>query len=293
MFPPTGENATLTGAVVSVYNAGQAAGTFLAGFCSDRFSRKRTMTIACVIAIVGITLQTAAVEIGMFITGRLLVGWSSGMLLPTVPVYIAELSKPQNRAIVVGFQGMGIAIGFMLANWIGYGGIFAVGNLQWRIPLAMQYPLCLVLLFGSLFIPYSPRWLVSKNRDQEARAVLEKIHADSGPDFVEREMIQIQEQIELEKTYTSGSYVKGFLQLFNRKHIKRVGLSCFTSTITQFAGVSVIQNFQSIFYASVGFTGNKAELISGVYGFMGLIGQFISLTVVQGKHLRYWRRQHG
>ncbi|KAL2681420.1 hypothetical protein Neosp_009031 [[Neocosmospora] mangrovei] len=286
MFPPDGVDSVLTGAVVSVYNAGQCVGTFVGGWAADKISRKRAMTAACATAIVGIILQVAAVNIGILITGRLLTGLSSGMILPVVPVYIAELSKPQSRGIVVGFQGMGIALGFMVANWIGYGGIYASGDLKWRIPLAMQFPCAVFLLIGSIFIPYSPRWLVSKERFEEARVVLEKMHQDEEQDFVDREMVQIREQIALEQTYSAGGLLRGFAQLFSKRYIKRVALGCFIQTMTQFAGVGVIQNFQSIFYNAVGFKGNTALLISAIYGFMGVIGQVISLTLIADK----WKR---
>ncbi|KAI9172715.1 High-affinity glucose transporter [Paramyrothecium foliicola] len=286
MFPPDGKDTVLTGAVVSVYNAGQAAGTFVGGWAADKLSRRRAISLACTIAIVGIVLQTAAVNIGMFITGRLLTGISSGMILPVVPVYIAELSKPKSRGIVVGFQGMGIAIGFCLANWIGYGGIYASGNAQWRIPLAMQFPCAVFLLVGSFFIPESPRWLVGQDRHAEANDVLRSVHGTEDADYIQREMIQISEQISLEKSIGSQGALATFAKLFSKQFIFRVGLSCFVQTMTQFAGVGVIQNFQNIFYSAVGFTGNTALLISAIYGFMGVIGQFISLTVVADK----WRR---
>lgn len=92
------------------------------------------------------------------IAGRFFAGAACGMLLTVVPIYIAEASPPQNRGMVVGLQGMMIAIGFFAANWIGYGGAYANGNAQWRIPLAMQIPGPLLLVIGCFFIPYSPRW---------------------------------------------------------------------------------------------------------------------------------------
>lgn len=147
----------------------------------------------------------------------------------------------------------------------------------------MQFPCAVVLLVGSVLIPFSPRWLVGKDRMEEARAVLARIHLDEGENFIDQEMIQIREQVALERTYGPQSFASGFVRLFSKQYIKRVGLSCFVLTLTQFAGVGVIQNFQSIFYASVGFTGRRALLISGIYGFMGLFGQLISLTVVAGK----------
>jgi MFS family permease len=118
----------------------------------------------------GAALQTAAQNVGMMIAGRFFAGLACGMILSVVPVYIAEVSPPKNRGFIVGLQGMMISIGFMAANWIGYAGGFASGNSQWRIPLAMQMPGAILLSIGCFFIPYTPRWLVGKERYDEARA---------------------------------------------------------------------------------------------------------------------------
>lgn len=269
---------------MSVYNAGQAVATFLAGWLANRISRKYTLTVAAAVAIVGIILQTAAVDIGMFIAGRLITGAASGMALTVVPVYIAELSKPESRAILVGFQGMAIAIGFFIANWIGYSGIYAHGNLQWRIPLATQFFFPLILLFGSAFLPFSPRWLVTRERYEDAREVLVEIFVD--PDLAEQQLAEIREQIALEATYTGEGWLATFKMLFWKQYRLRVFLACFIQFQTQWGGVGVLQNFQNVFYKQVGITGNYAELIDGFYGFMGVFGQLANLLVVAGKSMR-------
>ena len=247
---------------------------------ADRISRKYTLSAAGLVAIIGIILQTAAQNIGMFIAGRLLTGFASGMSLPIVPVYIAELSPPNRRAAIVGFQGVALAIGFFAANWIGYGGSFAVGNAQWRIPVAMQLPGAAGLLIGTLFIPFSPRWLMSKDRYDEARAVMSHIHSGRSSDFLDQQMVQMREQIGLERSYTQGNWIRKWLRLFKRQYIERTLLCSFLLAYSQFSGSLVIQNFQSIFYAAVGFAGQTTLLISGVYGIMGVIGQTINLFVV-------------
>jgi MFS family permease len=103
-------------------------------------------------------LQAGATSVGMMIAGRFFAGAGCGMILSVVPVYIAEVSPPKKRGVIVGLQGMMIATGFFMANWIGYGGSFAKGDAQWRIPLAMQVPGAIALAIGCIFIPYSPRW---------------------------------------------------------------------------------------------------------------------------------------
>jgi MFS family permease len=232
-----------------VYNAGQAVGTLFAGWTADKFSRRYTLTIASAIAIVGILLSVIGTNAGMFIAGRLLTGWSSGMILPVSAIYMAEVSKPKNRGIIVGFQGMGTAVGFFLANWIGYSGIFFEGNLQWRFPLSLQFPCAVLMLIGSLVVlPFTPRWLISQDRFEEARAVLARIHSDEGEDYIDQEMIQIREQTALDRSFKrvgGEKWYSNFLMLFRKQYIKRLGFVCFIQALTQFGGVSVIRKRKS------------------------------------------------
>jgi len=108
----------------------------------------------------------------MLIVGRLVEGLACGQILSVVPIYLAEVAPPEQRGFLVGLQGMLIANGFGLANWIGYASSFAQGNAQWRIPLPMQIPVPVFLMIAAVFVSFSPRWLVQKDRHVEARAVL-------------------------------------------------------------------------------------------------------------------------
>lgn len=110
------------------------------------------------LAIIGAALQAGSVNAGMMIAGRFFAGMGCGILLTVCPIYIAEASPPDSRGMIVGLQGFMIAMGFFVANWIGYGGAYAKDDAQWRIPLAMQIPAPLALVLGCFFIPYSPRW---------------------------------------------------------------------------------------------------------------------------------------
>ncbi|KAG8626231.1 hypothetical protein KVT40_005176 [Elsinoe batatas] len=215
MFGPARANASLTGAIVSVYNAGQAIGGLTTGYLADAFSRRWTIFLSDVLAILGAALQAAG-----------------------VPVYLAEITPPKQRGFVVGLQGVAISLGFMIANWLGYAGAFATGDAQWRIPLAMQIPGPIALVIGCFFIPYSPRWLTQKERYEEAQKA-------------------------------------AMVRLFSRRYLRRTMTATFIITMGQLSGSSVIQNYQDIFYATVGFVGRTSLLISGIYGFMGVFGEII------------------
>ena len=68
----------LTGAVVSVYIAGEALGALTQTFIGDRLGRIRFMQLECIIVTIGCTIQTASVNIGMFLAGRALAGYAVG-----------------------------------------------------------------------------------------------------------------------------------------------------------------------------------------------------------------------
>ncbi|RDW65094.1 hypothetical protein BP6252_10745 [Coleophoma cylindrospora] len=283
MFGPTATNAPLQGAIVSLYNAGQAVGTFGSGYSADRFSRRWTICVAGILATIGSALQTGAQEVGMMIAGRFVAGVACGIILSVVPVYIAEVSPPKDRGFIVGLQGLMISIGFMIANWIGYAGGFAQGDAQWRIPLAMQIPGAFLLAIGCFFIPYSPRWLIEKERYEQAQQVILRLHGDQGEDFIAQEFIQIKDQIALEKEGRSTNFLVALQKLFSRQYIRRTSTACFILSMGQLSGSTVIQNYQSIFYSTVGYTGRTSLLISGIYGFMGLFGQIAYMLFVADK----------
>ncbi|KAL0932411.1 sugar transporter [Colletotrichum truncatum] len=281
MYGPAMVNTAYTGAIVSVYNAGQAIGGMTAGYLADKFSRKYTILIASILTIIGSVLQCAATGVGMMIAGRLIAGIGCGEILTVVPTYLAEVAPPARRGFLVGLQGMMIAIGFGAANWVGYAGAFAPGDAQWRIPLAMQLPIPILLSVMLFFVPFSPRWLILRDRYEEARSVLASLHGTAdNDDLVDRELIQIREQILMERQQGNMNWFTAIRQMFSAKYIRRTLTAAFIITMGQLSGSSVIQNFQNIFYATVGFTGRTALLISGAYGMMGIFGQIIYLVVV-------------
>lgn len=126
----------------------------------DRIGRLRLMQIMSVLVTIGSVLQTASQNMGMFLAGRHLAGIAVGAMIGTVSVYLSEISLPQHRGIIGGLAGLGAAFGILLANWVGFAAGFApYGELQWRLPLALQIPWGLIMLGGlCTFMPESPRY---------------------------------------------------------------------------------------------------------------------------------------
>ena len=109
----------LTGAVVAVYIAGEAGGALTQTFIGDRLGRIRFMQMMCCIVTVGTVVQTASVNMTMFLVGRAIAGYAVGGLVATVPIYLSEISAPHQRGLIGGISGCGISFGTCSSNWVG------------------------------------------------------------------------------------------------------------------------------------------------------------------------------
>ncbi|KAF6780742.1 MFS monosaccharide transporter, partial [Colletotrichum sojae] len=220
----------------------------------------------------------------MMIVGRAFSGFSTGMVYPTAPVYLAELSLPENRGFLVGLKGLMNTLGFFAAGWVGYAGSFAHGDLQWRVPLATQIPPALCLAIMTIFLPYSPRWLAMRERYDEAKKVMYSLHHHRGSDVVENEFAEMCSQIQHDSERKKKS---NFLNLFTRQYLRRTLLACLTVNMMKLSGSNIIQNYQSIMYNSLGYEGQTVLLIGALYGFMAVIGQIINVFFVAD----HWTRR--
>lgn len=82
---------------------------------------------------------------------------------------------------MVSMHGVMFAMGYTLSAWIGFGVYFLTASgssssFPWRFPIAFQMVPAMLLLAGSPFLPFSPRWLMMHDRYDEAHEVLKRLH---------------------------------------------------------------------------------------------------------------------
>lgn len=218
----------ITGAVVAVYIAGEAIGAILQTLIGDRLGRIRFMQTMCVIVTVGTVIQTASINIAMFLAGRVLAGCAVGGMVATVPIYLSEISAPQHRGLIGGISGCGISFGTMASNWVGFAcGYAEYGPLQWRLPLAMQVPWGVILFVGlATFMPDSPRQLIGVGKVEKARRAFERIRTDLQPWEVEREFLVMRALIEGEMRQEKLSYREVYARYKHRVWVYGTSFSC-------------------------------------------------------------------
>ncbi|KAI8977926.1 general substrate transporter [Pilobolus umbonatus] len=250
--------------------AGCFVGSLLSGPSCERLSRKYTIIISSFIFIVGAALQTAANGYDMMIAGRFIAGLGVGALSMAVPLYLSELAPKEIRGRLISLQQLMITIGIMIAFWVGAGTQHIDGQASWRVPLGIQMAPAVVLGFGAIFLPFSPRWLINKGRNDEALQVLARLHSngDQTDPAVVAEYEDILAQAEIERAVSVDSY----LELFKGTVLKRLILGVLIQVFQQFTGMNSIMYYAPTIFKQAGIADTSATLIaSGVNGVLNVL----------------------
>ncbi|KAM3501776.1 hypothetical protein MY10362_005291 [Beauveria mimosiformis] len=237
--------------VIAVYIAGEALGALTQTIVGDRMGRIRFMQLLCVLVTVGTAIQTVAVHIAMFLLGRGLAGFAVGGMVATVPIYLSEMAPPQQRGLIGGISGCGIALGTMASNWIPWGVLMLVGL--------------------ATFMPESPRQLVRRGREGEARRAFGRTRRELTLSEVEQEFDAMKMQI----TFEMGREVKSYKEIF-RLYRRRAMVSIAVQTMTSLTGVNVVQYYQTFLYRSLGLGPSTILALAGVYGTITFVSNVLT-----------------
>lgn len=223
------------------------------------------------VLIVGAAICAGSINNGMFLAGRFINGLGIGALVSCIPMYQAEVSTPESRGFMVSMHGVMFAMGYTLSAWLGFGVYFitasgSTSSFPWRFPIAFQMVPAGLLLIGSPWLPFSPRWLLMKGRDEEAHDVLLKLHAEKSDPHntvARKEFYQMKKQVELDRQIKST--VSRF-ELFKTKPNRRRALVGFLLMWNnQFTGVLIIANYGIILYEALGMTGFIPLLLTSLW----------------------------
>ncbi len=260
----------MKGFTVSAALWGTVLGSMLAGIPGDRLGRRdslRFMAVLYLISAIGCAGAWSWTALVIFrFVGGLGIGGSSVL----GPMYIAEIAPATWRGRLVGFFQFNIVFGILVAYLSNFLiGLENFGASEWRWDLGVT-ALPAAFFFVMLFtIPRSPRWLVKKQRIDEAREVLKM----TGDENYERDLQEIRASIDAEHGHADEP-------LFSAKYRLPIFLAVSIAFFNQFAGINAILYYLNDIFASAGFSKVSGSLQAIFVGLTNLIFTMIAMSVI-------------
>jgi MFS transporter, SP family, major inositol transporter len=267
------------GIVTSALVFGAAFGSLMAGTLADRFGRRMTLLGLSFVFMIGVLGTALAPSVSIMVAMRFILGVAVGGASSTVPVFIAEMAGPSRRARLVSQNELMIVSGQLLAYVLNaLLAHFSSAPDIWRTMLGIAAVPAVLLGIGMLFVPASPRWLASKNRMGEARAVLQQIR--SSDTQIEMEMAEMIKLNKIEHEQAGWSAVLGTPWI---RKLLWIGIGL--GFVIQFTGVNAFMYFTPIILQSTGLGTNAALTATIGNGVVAVIATFIGIWLI-GKHGR-------
>lgn len=177
-------NDALWGFAVSSFCVGGLIGGIFGGTIQTKFGRKKTIIFNNLGWVLGAVLIGASVSPAMFIIGRILCGLSCGLGSLSTPTYVGEISTVKGRGMMGTCNQFAIVIGILLASVVGLPLAYVP---LWRINYAIVAIPAIAQFFLMPGCVESPRYLITQNRLEEARANLQRLRPNAN---IEREFYE-------------------------------------------------------------------------------------------------------
>lgn len=180
-----------------------------------------------------------------------------------VPTWQSETSKSHKRGKMVMIEGALITCGIMISYWIDLGFSFAPGSVAWRFPLAFQVVFCIIILAFIPFLPESPRWLVLRGREDEAREVIAALEdRDLDDSLVENELMAIRETV---AEMSKGTFADLFT-MDRHRNLHRTALAYVNQMFQQISGINLITYYAAVIYQGLGMSDFLSRLLAALNG---------------------------
>jgi len=261
-------NAFLEGFIVSSLLLGAMVGAAVSGALSDRLGRRTIILVAAAIFAVGAIGAGLAPNVETLIVFRFLLGLGVGSASALVPSYISESAPTDVRGSLSSLFQLAITIGILVAYLVN--AAFASAS-DWRWPLGLAFVPALILLIGMYFLPETPRWLVSKGRDEEARRVLSRTRTEEE---VESELKDIR-RAEEEEGELAG--YRELLEPWVRPMlVVGIGLAVFQ----QFVGINTVIYYAPTIIKSTGLANVASVLATVGIGVVNVLMTVVAILVI-------------
>ncbi|CUM57200.1 uncharacterized protein AC631_03871 [Debaryomyces fabryi] len=287
-------DATLQGAAIALYEIGCMFSALSTIYLGDKLGRLKTIFLGATIMMVGGALQSCAYTLAHLIVARIITGLGNGFITATVPVWQAEVAKPEMRGKLIMMEGSLIALGITISYWVDFAFYFldgwdTINQVSWRFPVAFQCIFPIIILPLILKFPESPRWLLKRKRQKEARIVFSALYdlPENDP-LVNDQITEIQQAIDLEISQGAENFnMKDLLKQGEARNFHRTVLAACSQMMQQITGINLITYYAgTIFENYIGMDPLQSRILAACNGTEYFLASLLAFYTIE----RFGRR---
>ncbi len=264
---------------------GSIIGVLFAGTLSDRFGRKSTMILSAILFTLSAMGCAISSNLDQLVFYRIIGGVGIGIVSIVCPLYISEVSPASHRGRMVSLYQLAVTMGFLgayLANYyllrLSTDYVFSdalpakiLGAEVWRGMLGAEMLPALLFFAVIFFIPESPRWLIVKQREQDAQQILSKIYTD-----LETVSFHLRETRQMLDSETRSD----LSMLFRPGIFKAVLIGCAIAILGQFMGVNAVLYYGPSIFESSGISSGDSLFYQSLIGLVNMGTTLLALLII-------------
>lgn len=208
-----------------------------------------------------------------FVIYRIIGGIGVGLASMLSPMYIAELAPAHIRGKLVSFNQFAIIFGQLLVYCVNYfiarsGDASWLNTDGWRYMFASECIPALLFLMLLYTVPESPRWLMSRGKQEQAEGILRKIMGNT---------LATQAVQEIKHSLDHGRKTGGRLLMFG---VGVIVIGVMLSIFQQFVGINVVLYYAPEVFKTLGASTDIALLQTIIVGVINLTFTVLAIMTV-------------
>ena len=264
--------------ISSISNIFIGIGSGISGMTTNYLGRRGGLHVGCLLVIIGAAgqLGTSSNYIN-YLVCKCIAGLGVGHFQVIGIAYGAECVSPQKRGMLLSFFAIGLSLGSFVCSAVCLGSSKVANNWAWKTPIACEIPVSIIYILVVMTYPESPRWLMIKEKEEQARRSFGKFYnLDPFSDGVTAQIEDTKAGLEFEKLISSTT---SWTEIFHRSYVQRTTVSALILLGSAVCGTYFVVPYAAIFLAGVGI---KNPFLINVYlGLCGTAGSLFGPFVVE------------